>query len=60
MNIELLLGNVYMYRTAAAVCAFTIGLLPVFMIGNLTMDRYTKTAVIGILSIGCLYGTSPT
>jgi hypothetical protein len=55
-----LLGIVYMYSAAAAVCDFTIGLLPVFMIGRLKMDRHTKIAVIGILSIGCMYVTSPT
>jgi amino acid permease len=60
MNMDLLLGIVYMYSTAAAVCDFTIGLVPVFMIRKLTMDRHTKMAVIGILSIGCLYVTSPT
>jgi hypothetical protein len=55
MDIDTRLGIVYMYSAAAAVCDFTIGLLPVFMIGKLKMERHTKMAVIGILSIGCLY-----
>ncbi|GIK00943.1 hypothetical protein Aspvir_004973 [Aspergillus viridinutans] len=58
MNMDGLLGIVYMYSAAAAVCDFTIGLLPAFMIGRLKMDRRTKTAVIGILSIGCVASTA--
>ena len=60
MNMDALLGIVYMYSAAAAACDFTIGLVPVFMIRKLTMDRHTKIAIIGLLSIGCLYATSPT
>ncbi|KAF7179913.1 hypothetical protein CNMCM7691_008965 [Aspergillus felis] len=58
MDFDVLLGIVYMYSAAAAVCDFTIGLLPIFMIGRLKMDRHTKMAVIGILSIGCLASTA--
>ncbi|GFF26138.1 hypothetical protein IFM58399_01313 [Aspergillus lentulus] len=58
MNMDSLLGIVYMYSAAAAVCDFTIGLLPAFMIGRLKMDRHTKMAVIGILSIGCVASTA--
>ncbi|KAF7113857.1 hypothetical protein CNMCM5793_004912 [Aspergillus hiratsukae] len=58
MDMDSRLGIVYMYSAAAAVCDFTIGLLPVFMIGRLKMDRHTKMAVIGILSIGCVASTA--
>ncbi|EAW24550.1 uncharacterized protein NFIA_041280 [Aspergillus fischeri NRRL 181] len=58
MDMDGLLGIVYMYSAAAAVCDFTIGLLPAFMIGRLKMDRHTKMAVIGILSIGCVASTA--
>ena len=60
MDMDSLLGIVYMYSAVAAACDFTIGLVPVFMIRKLTMDRRTKMAIIGILSIGCMYGCSPT
>ncbi|KAH1356220.1 hypothetical protein KXW28_007957 [Aspergillus fumigatus] len=58
MDIDLLVGIVYMYSAAAAVCDFTIGPLPAFMIGRLKMDRHTKMAVIGVLSIGCVASTA--
>lgn len=58
MDMDLLVGIVYMYSAAAAVCDFTIGLLPAFMIGRLKMDRHTKMAVIGVLSIGCVASTA--
>ncbi|RHZ58345.1 hypothetical protein CDV55_102358 [Aspergillus turcosus] len=58
MDMDSRLGIVYMYSAAAAVCDFTIGLLPVFMIGKLKMDRHTKMAVISILSIGCVASTA--
>lgn len=59
MDMDLLVGIVYMYSAAAAVCDFTIGPLPAFMIGRLKMDRLTKMAVIGVLSIGCVYVPAP-
>lgn len=59
MDMDLLVGIVYMYSAAAAVCDFTIGPLPAFMIGRLKMDRHTKMAVIGVLSIGCVYVLAP-
>ncbi|EDP50932.1 hypothetical protein AFUB_049330 [Aspergillus fumigatus A1163] len=58
MDMDLLVGIVYMYSAAAAVCDFTIGPLPAFMIGRLKMDRLTKMAVIGVLSIGCVASTA--
>ncbi|RHZ61813.1 uncharacterized protein CDV56_107655 [Aspergillus thermomutatus] len=58
MDMDSLVGIVYMYSAAAAVCDFTLGLMPVFMIGKLKMDRQTKIAVISLLSIGCVAGTA--
>lgn len=45
----------YVYSVEAAVCDFTVGILPVFVIWNLQMNRRTKWAVAGILSMGCVY-----
>lgn len=55
LDINTLLGIVYMYSGAAAVCDFTIGALPVFMIWGLQMDRRTKLAVSGILGIAGMF-----
>lgn len=48
----------YVYSVEAAVCDFTVGILPVFVIWNLQMNRRTKWAVAGILSMGCVYVVS--
>ncbi|KAJ5624537.1 hypothetical protein N7510_000846, partial [Penicillium lagena] len=50
-----LLGIVYMYSGVATVCDFTLGLLPIYMIWKLQMDRQTKFAVSGILGIACMF-----
>ncbi|KAE8381760.1 hypothetical protein BDV26DRAFT_255062 [Aspergillus bertholletiae] len=54
MDIGSLLGIVYMYSGVAAVCDFTMGILPVFLIWRLQMNRRTKAAVAGILGIACI------
>ncbi|PLB48610.1 hypothetical protein P170DRAFT_382888 [Aspergillus steynii IBT 23096] len=54
LNMDLLLGIVYMYSAVAAICDFTIGLLPAFMVWKLKMNQRTKVAVAGLLGIGCV------
>lgn len=44
----------YVYTVVAAVCDFTIGILPIFLIWNLHMNPRAKFAVAGILSMGCV------
>ncbi|KAA8645154.1 hypothetical protein EYZ11_009628 [Aspergillus tanneri] len=58
LDMDLLLGIVYMYSVVSAVCDFTIGILPVFIVWKLKMRRRTKTMVAGILGIGCLASTA--
>ncbi|KAH8695577.1 hypothetical protein BGW36DRAFT_299318 [Talaromyces proteolyticus] len=58
LNINALLGIVYMYSGVAAVCDFTMGILPGFMIRKLQMNRRTKIAVSGILGIACVASTA--
>jgi hypothetical protein len=55
MNMNSLLGVVYMYSGVAATCDFTMGILPVFIIWNLQMSRRIKVAISGILGIACVY-----
>lgn len=55
ININSLLGVVYMYSGVAAACDFTMGFLPVFIIRNLQMNRRVKFAVSGLLGIACVY-----
>jgi hypothetical protein len=55
LDINILLGIVYMYSGVAAACDFTIGSLPVFMIWSLQMDRGTKLVVSVILGLACMF-----
>lgn len=55
LDINTLLGIVYLYSAVAVVCDFTIASLPVFMIWGLQMDRRTKIAVSGILGIASMF-----
>lgn len=59
LDMDLLLGIVYMYSAVAATCDFIIGILPVLLIWRLQMDRRTKTAVAGILGIACMFVLEP-
>ncbi|KAJ5453942.1 uncharacterized protein N7458_004898 [Penicillium daleae] len=49
-----LIAIAYLYSVGAAVTDLTIGLLPVALIWNLRMNQRTKSAIIGILGIGCI------
>jgi hypothetical protein len=52
---DLLINIAYFYSASAAVTDLTIALVPVALIWNLRMDRRNKSAVIGILCIGCVF-----
>ncbi|KAF7595923.1 hypothetical protein BBP40_004069 [Aspergillus hancockii] len=57
LEMDRLLGVVYMYSAVAAACDFTMGILPIFLIWKLQMDRRTKVAVAGTLGIACIAST---
>lgn len=59
LDMDARLGIVYMYSGVAATCDFTMGILPVFLIWRLQMDRRTKVAVAGILGIACMFVLAP-
>jgi hypothetical protein len=42
----------YVYSATAALCDFTLGILPVFLVWNLQMNVRTKAALAGILALG--------
>lgn len=54
INKDTLIAIAYLYSVGAAVTDLTIGLLPVALIWNLRMNQRTKSAIIGILGIGCM------
>lgn len=54
-DMEVIIGLTYFYGTVNAICDFTFGLLPVFLVWNLEMDKRVKIVLIPILGMGCLY-----
>ena len=54
MSIEIIIGMTYVYSAVAAICDFTVGILPIFVVRRLHMKRQTKFAVVGILSMACM------
>lgn len=54
LDIEVIIALTYFYSAVSALCDFTFGILPVFMLWNLNMSRKTKTAVAPILSMACI------
>ncbi|KAB8254543.1 hypothetical protein BDV32DRAFT_156918 [Aspergillus pseudonomiae] len=53
---DLLLGIVYTHSVIVALCDLTLGILPIFMIWRLQMNRRLKMFLGGILGLG--YGTA--
>ncbi|RAK85247.1 integral membrane protein [Aspergillus costaricaensis CBS 115574] len=54
MDIQIVIAMTYVYSGFAALCDFTVGLLPIFLVRKLHMKHKTKMAVVGILSMACI------
>ncbi|KAJ5783546.1 uncharacterized protein N7518_009223 [Penicillium psychrosexuale] len=54
MDMKVIVIMTYIYSSFAALCDFTVGLLPIFLVHNLQMKRQTKIAVMAILSMACI------
>lgn len=59
MNLNRILAISYVYSGTAAVGNFTLGLLPIWIVRKLHMSRRTRSALAGILGMGCVYGLRP-
>lgn len=55
MDMKIIVIMTYIYSAFAALCDFTVGILPIFLVHKLHMKRKTKIAVMGILSMACMY-----
>lgn len=55
MDMKIIVIMTYIYSGFAALCDFTVGTLPIFLVHKLHMKRQTKIAVMGILSMACMY-----
>lgn len=58
INMEIIVAMTYVYSVFAAMCDFTVGILPIFLVQKLQMKRRTKLVVAGILSMACMYVTA--
>ncbi|RAL12917.1 putative integral membrane protein [Aspergillus homomorphus CBS 101889] len=54
INMEIIVAMTYVYSAFAALCDFTVGILPMFIVKNLHMRKKTKMAVVGILGMACI------
>lgn len=54
ISINIIIVMTYVYSAFAALCDFTVGILPIFLVSKLHMKREAKLAVIGILSMACV------
>ncbi|KAJ5820420.1 hypothetical protein N7474_006011 [Penicillium riverlandense] len=54
ISINIIITMTYVYSAFAALCDFTVGILPIFIVYNLQMRREVKLAVGGILSMACV------
>ncbi|KAJ5598108.1 hypothetical protein N7537_008192 [Penicillium hordei] len=54
MDMKIIVIMTYIYSGFAALCDFTVGILPIFLVHKLHMKRQTKIAVMGILSMACI------
>lgn len=53
--IQTIIDMTYVYSAFAALCDFTVGILPIFLVRKLNMHYRTKWAVAGILGMACMY-----
>ncbi|KAJ5947450.1 hypothetical protein N7466_000465 [Penicillium verhagenii] len=54
IDINIIIIMTYIYSVFAAMCDFTVGILPIFLVRKLHMKKNAKLAVIGILSMACI------
>ncbi|PLB46462.1 putative integral membrane protein [Aspergillus steynii IBT 23096] len=54
ISIDIIIAMTYVYSAFAAICDFTVGLLPIFLVRKLHMKKQTKIAVVCILSMACI------
>ncbi|CAL5865954.1 uncharacterized protein PFLUO_LOCUS161 [Penicillium psychrofluorescens] len=54
ISINIIITMTYVYSAFAALCDFTVGILPIFILYKLQMRREVKLAVGGILSMACV------
>lgn len=54
VNVYVIIGLTYLYSAISAICDFTFGILPIFMVWNLNMSKNAKLMLVPILSMACV------
>lgn len=54
ISMNIIITMTYVYSAFAALCDFTVGILPIFIVRKLHMKKEAKLAVVGILSMACM------
>ncbi|KAJ5360929.1 hypothetical protein N7517_010120 [Penicillium concentricum] len=54
MELDNIIAIAYVYSITATLCDLTLGLLPIALVWNLQMNLRTKSALAGILGMGCI------
>ncbi|KAF2752105.1 hypothetical protein M011DRAFT_516460 [Sporormia fimetaria CBS 119925] len=54
ISIEIVIGLAYLYSTFSVISDFTFALLPAFLVMGLQLNKRTKTALIPLLTMGCI------
>ncbi|EAW09939.1 putative integral membrane protein [Aspergillus clavatus NRRL 1] len=54
LSTDTIINIAYLYSVTATLCDFILGLLPISLVWNLQMNRKSKVALAGILSMGCV------
>lgn len=55
IDMDVVITMIYVYSAFAALCDFTVGILPIFLIRKLNMKHRTKMALAGILGMACMW-----
>lgn len=54
VDVNVIIALTYLYSAISAICDFTFGLLPVWLVWNLNMRKSEKVALVPILSMACV------
>jgi hypothetical protein len=55
LRMDVIIGLTYFFSSINALCDFTFGLLPVFLVWNLKINKKEKLALVPILGMGAVY-----
>lgn len=54
VNVDVIIALTFLYSAVSAICDFTFGIQPIFLVWNLNMSRNSKAMLVPILSMACV------